>query len=271
MKREVLTREERLNAKVAAMRAQRQRVQREKKRVPVIVSSICAAVLLLGGTAFGVTMFNMNNAKPVTTATAAKLAESAKPVAKTASANQTATQPAKQTTAQTTAQPAKQTTTQTTAQPAEQTAAQTTAQPVQSTQSSNSYSYSYSYSDTADNSTNNAAQVTADNSSAVSAAPQTTFTGTHHSGAVDNGKGNSLHFYQNGKTSKGYDWRYEGGNGLVDVGCDYTFNGSDYDFSLIGKAPGNGTITIWHNTDDNTQMPTTINFNVDENLNVTYN
>ena len=238
MKREAINREERINRRVEAMKAHRQQVQRQKKRVPVIISGICAAILLLGGAAFGVTMLNVNHAKPATTA-ATKLTNNktgAATTAKTVSAGQDGAQPAAQ---------------------AVDTAAQTY-----------------------DNNQNN---TVADNAPAVgetsntSAAAGTTetakaaATGTHHSGAVDNGKGTALHFYETGKTAKGYDWRYEGGNGLVDVGCDYTFRNNGYDFSLVGKTPGSGSITVWHNTDDNTQTPTTINFTVDENLNVTYN
>ena len=88
---------------------------------------------------------------------------------------------------------------------------------------------------------------------------------------MNTAKGTPLHVHVNGKTSYGYDWSYEGGGGLVKVGCDYTFRNNGYDFSLVGKTPGSGSITVWHNTDDNTQTPTTINFTVDENLNVTYN
>ena len=95
-------------------------------------------------------------------------------------------------------------------------------------------------------------------------------TGFHHSGAVSNGKGTPLHFYAQGQTTVGYNWKYEGGEYLVDVGCDYNFSTHTYDFSLIGLRPGSSTITVYHYTDDNTKVPTVINFTVDENLNVTY-
>ena len=143
-------------------------------------------------------------------------------------------------------------------------------------ESTNSYSYSYNGYENNDYnndhySRSDSSYSVNDNSSNNGSAVQTAYTGTHHSGASWNGTGSPLHFTENGKTTKGYDWRYEGGNGLVDLGCDYTFDGNSYDFSLIGKEPGSGSITVWHNTDNNTQVPTTINFTVDENLNVSYN
>ena len=94
-------------------------------------------------------------------------------------------------------------------------------------------------------------------------------TGKHHSGAMNTAKGTPLHFRATGKTSYGYDWNYEGGSGLVKVGCDYTFANNEYDFSLIGKAPGVGTIKLYYNVGDSTKASTTINFTVDEHLNVT--
>ncbi len=206
MKREAINREERINRRVEAMKAHRQQVQRQKKRVPVIISGICAAILLLGGAAFGVTMLNVNHAKAAQTV---------------------------------------------------DTTAQTYDNNQNNTVADNAPAVGETFNNTAAAGTTETAKAAA--------------TGTHHSGAVDNGKGTALHFYETGKTTKGYDWRYEGGNGLVDVGCDYTFRNNGYDFSLVGKTPGSGSITVWHNTDDNTQTPTTINFTVDENLNVTYN
>ena len=95
--------------------------------------------------------------------------------------------------------------------------------------------------------------------------------GVHHSGAKWDGKGTPLHVFTTGKTSYGYDWRYQGGAGLVDLGCDYTFANNTYDFSLIGKAPGKSSMTIYYNTADKTQASVTVNFTVDANLNVTQN
>ena len=93
--------------------------------------------------------------------------------------------------------------------------------------------------------------------------------GKHHSGAVWNGKGNPLHVTATGKTSYGYDWTYQGGGGLVELGCDYTFANNHYDFSIIGKAPGTSSMTIYYHTDNNTKVPVTVNFKVDSDLNVT--
>lgn len=93
--------------------------------------------------------------------------------------------------------------------------------------------------------------------------------GKHHSGAVWNGKGNPLHVAATGKTSYGYDWTYQGGGGLVELGCDYTFANNHYDFSIIGKAPGTSSMTIYYHTDNNTKVPVTVNFKVDSDLNVT--
>lgn len=100
-------------------------------------------------------------------------------------------------------------------------------------------------------------------------AAETAKSGKHHSGAMNTAKGTPLHFRATGKTSYGYDWNYEGGSGLVKVGCDYTFANNEYDFSLIGKAPGVGTIKLYYNVGDSTKASATINFTVDEHLNVT--
>lgn len=244
MRKVRMTQEERINARVNAMRAHRKSVQR-KKAIPAIVTFVCAAAFLVGGSAFGISM--INNSKP---------AEKAQTVQATAAAKN--------------------------AQNTHNTAQVKNVQTSQDNmptydESTNSYSYSFNGYDNNDYS-NDENYSWSDNSNSVdntassnSAASQPTYTGTHHSGASWNGTGSPLHFYESGKTAKGYDWRYEGGNGLVDLGCDYTFDGSSYDFSLIGKEPGSGSITVWHNTDNNTQVPTTINFTVDDDLNVTYN
>ena len=250
MQKERMTKEERSNASVIAMRAHRKSVQR-KKNIPVIVTFACAAAFLAGGSALGITL--INNTKP-----AAKTAQTAVAAKNAAAPN---------------AARAKNSIVQT----ATQAAYNTSSQDNMPTYDESTNSYSYSYTGNADYS-NDENSGWSDNSYSVnntdssnSAAVQPAYTGTHHSGANWNGTGSPLHFYENGKTSKGYDWRYEGGNGLVDLGCDYTFDGNSYDFSLIGREPGSGSITVWHNTDNNTQVPTTINFTVDDDLNVTYN
>ena len=237
MRKARMTQEERINARVTAMRAHRKSVQR-KKAIPAIVTAVCAMAFLAGGTAFGISMINNSKPQTVQSSSAAKNAQSAQNTAKVKNVQ--------------------------------------TAQNTSSVQD-NMPTYDYSYAGNADYS-NSDNYSRSDNSYSVdntdssnSGTVQTAYTGTHHSGANWNGTGSPLHFTESGKTSKGYDWRYEGGNGLVDLGCDYTFDGNSYDFSLIGKEPGSGSITVWHNTDNNTQVPTTINFTVDDNLNVSYN
>ena len=254
---ERINKEERINARVNAMRAHRKSVQR-KKNIPVIATAVCTIALLAGGTVFGISMLNNN-----------KTADKAQAVQSTVAAkNAQNTQKAAQVR-------------NTAAKTNNQTANISNinyAQDNMPTYDESTNSYSYSYNGYENNDYNNDNYSRSDNSYSVNdnssnngSAVQTAYTGTHQSGASWNGKGSPLHFTENGKTTKGYDWRYEGGNGLVDLGCDYTFDGNSYDFSLIGKEPGSGSITVWHNTDNNTQVPTTINFTVDENLNVSYN
>lgn len=260
---ERINKEDRINARVNAMRAHRKSVQR-KKNIPVIATAVCTIALLAGGTVFGISMLNNHKTTDKTQAVQSTVA------AKNAQNTQKAAQ-VRNTAAKTNNQTANASNTD-------------YAQDNMPTydESTNSYSYSYTgYNDYDNNDyhynnddnysrSDNSYSVN-DNSSNNGSAVQTAYTGTHHSGASWNGTGSPLHFTENGKTTKGYDWRYEGGNGLVDLGCDYTFDGSSYDFSLIGKEPGSGSITVWHNTDNNTQVPTTINFTVDDDLNVTYN
>ena len=253
MRKVRMTQEERINAKVIAMRAHRRSVQR-KKAIPAIVTAVCALAFLAGGSSLGISL--INNTKPaekpqtVQATVPAKNAQNTQNTAKTMNVN---TNNANTNYAQDT-------------------------MPTYD-ESTNSYSYSfngyenndYSNDENFSRSENSYSVNNTDSSDNGTAAVQPAYTGTHHSGANWNGTGSPLHFYENGKTTRGYDWRYEGGNGLVDLGCDYTFDGSSYDFSLIGKEPGSGSITVWHNTDNNTQVPTTINFTVDDDLNVTYN
>ena len=244
MRKARMTQEERINARVTAMRAHRKSVQR-KKAIPAIVTAVCAMAFLAGGTAFGISMINNSKPQTVQSSSAAKNAQSAQNTAKVKNV-----------------------------QTAQNTSSVQDNMPTYD-ESTNSYSYSYAgnadYSNS-DNYSRSDNSYSVDNTdSSNSGTAQTAYTGTHHSGANWNGTGSPLHFTESGKTSKGYDWRYEGGNGLVDLGCDYTFDGNSYDFSLIGKEPGSGSITVWHNTDNNTQVPTTINFTVDDNLNVSYN
>ena len=255
MKRTAMTKEERINARVQAMKAHRKNTQR-KKAAPVIITSICAMALLAGGTVLGISVFNNNNAK------------SAQAVQPTVAAKNTGVQDATQKASAVRNNSAQNNSVQTNNTYVQNTDTYSqgyNTMPVYD-EDTDSYSYSYDYTDYSNYSNYSDSKDYSDSSAQQAAA-----TGTHHSGATWNGTGTPLHFTENGKTTYGYNWRYEGGNGLVDLGCDYTFDGSSYDFSLIGKEPGSGSITVWHNTGNNTQEPTTINFTVDDDLNVTYN
>ena len=217
MRKARMTQEERINARVTAMRAHRKSVQR-KKAIPAIVTAVCAMAFLAGGTAFGISMINNSKPQTVQSSSAAKNAQSAQNTAKVKNV-----------------------------QTAQNTSSVQNNMPTYD-ESTNSYSYSYAgnadYSNS-DNYSRSDNSYSVDNTdSSNSGTVQTAYTGTHHSGANWNGTGSPLHFTESGKTSKGYDWRYEGGNGLVDLGCDYTFDGNSYDFSLIGKEPGSGSITV---------------------------
>ena len=61
MRKVRMTQEERINAKVIAMRAHRRSVQR-KKAIPAIVTAVCALAFLAGGSALGISL--INNTKP---------------------------------------------------------------------------------------------------------------------------------------------------------------------------------------------------------------
>ena len=230
---ERINKEDRINARVNAMRAHRKSVQR-KKNIPVIATAVCTIALLAGGTVFGISMLNNHKTTDKTQAVQSTVA------AKNAQSTQKAAQ-VRNAAAKTNNQTANASNTD-------------YAQDNMPTydESTNSYSYSYNGYENNDFNKNdnysrsdNSYSVN-DNSSNNGSAVQTAYTGTHHSGASWNGTGSPLHFTENGKTTKGYDWRYEGGNGLVDLGCDYTFDGNSYDFSLIGKEPGSGSITTYN-------------------------
>ena len=236
MKREFITQEERVNARTQQVRAQRIRRARRNKGIAIALTSVCAVALLVGITAFGVSMISRNSS-PV--------ARKAAPAAITAvTQNEQKNQNAHN--------------------------AQFT-QLTQNEQTPEEVNYVKPYSPESDNNSADNNVVKTDLNTAESNNAQNTAAAVvNHSGAVSNGKGTPLHFYEQGKTSKGYNWKYEGGEYLVDVGCDYNLNTHTYDFSLIGLRPGSSTITVYHYTDDNTMVPTVINFTVDENLNVTY-
>jgi len=83
------------------------------------------------------------------------------------------------------------------------------------------------------------------------------------------GTGNPAHFYANGKTSYGFDWSYSADNGNFVLACNYNFAKQQYDFTFYGTQPGVAHVTVYYNTDDDTQVPVQLALNVDDNLNVT--
>ena len=84
--------------------------------------------------------------------------------------------------------------------------------------------------------------------------------------APDNA-GTPAHFYANGKTSYGFDWNYDADNSNFIIRCDYNFDEQQYDFQFYGTAPGTAHITVYYNTDNNTQATADLTLVVDDNLN----
>ena len=81
------------------------------------------------------------------------------------------------------------------------------------------------------------------------------------------GSGTPAHFYANGKTSYGFDWTYDADNNNFAIRCDYNFDEQQYDFQFYGTAPGTSHITVYYNTDDNTQASANLTLTVDDSLN----
>ena len=79
--------------------------------------------------------------------------------------------------------------------------------------------------------------------------------------------GTPAHFYANGKTSYGFDWNYDADNSNFVIRCDYNFDEQQYDFQFYGTAPGTAHITVYYNTDNNTQATADLTLVVDDNLN----
>ena len=91
---------------------------------------------------------------------------------------------------------------------------------------------------------------------------------TKHPAPANNGT--PLHFTNAyGKTSYGFDWTYNADNSNVSIACNYNFSKQQYDFIIYGAAPGTTHLTLYYNTDDNTQAPVQLTVNVDNNLNAT--
>ncbi len=95
---ERINKEDRINARVNAMRAHRKSVQR-KKNIPVIATAVCTIALLAGGTVFGISMLNnhktTDKTQAVQSTVAAKNAQSTQKAAQVRNAaaktnNQTA-------------------------------------------------------------------------------------------------------------------------------------------------------------------------------------
>ena len=295
MKKEIITQEERINARTQEIRAQRQRRARRNQKIAIAVSSVCAVALLAGIGAFSISMMNRNSNSATKQAAPAKLAAVTQTIQKpqelqnaqktqntqpTQNAQKIQnTQPAQNVQKIQNTQPTQNTQNTQNVQKIQNTQPTQNTQNTQNKQGAEEYNYVQPYKPESNKAVNNNANTTetkpaetkpAETKTESNNTQNTGATGFHHSGAVSNGKGTPLHFYAQGQTTVGYNWKYEGGEYLVDVGCDYNFSTHTYDFSLIGLRPGSSTITVYHYTDDNTKVPTVINFTVDENLNVTY-
>ena len=282
MKKEIITQEERINARTQEIRAERNRRARRNQKIAIAVSSVCAVALLAGIGAFSISMMNRNSNSATKQAAPAKLAAVTQTIQKPQeiqNAHKTQnTQPTQNAQKTQNTQPTQNAQKIQNTQPAQNVQKIQNTQPTQNTQNKQSteeYNYVQPYKPESNSNTNATETKPAETKPAETKTENnntqnTGATGFHHSGAVSNGKGTPLHFYAQGQTTVGYNWKYEGGEYLVDVGCDYNFSTHTYDFSLIGLRPGSSTITVYHYTDDNTKVPTVINFTVDENLNVTY-
>ena len=80
--------------------------------------------------------------------------------------------------------------------------------------------------------------------------------------------GSAAHFNAYGGTSYGFDWTYTTDNCNFVISCNYNFARQQYDFVFYGTEPGTAHVTVYYNTDDNTQAPAELTLNVDGNLNV---
>ena len=81
--------------------------------------------------------------------------------------------------------------------------------------------------------------------------------------------GNPYVYYAYGKTSYGFDWTYSADNSNFVLRCDYNFDRQQYNFQFYGTAPGTANVTLYYNTDDNTQVPVNMTIVVDDSLNAT--
>ena len=79
----------------------------------------------------------------------------------------------------------------------------------------------------------------------------------------------ALHYYAAGETSYGYDWTYSGGAGVVSVTCNYDFASHQYDFVIMGVAPGTTAVSLIYNTGDDQQVTVPMTVSVDADLKVT--
>ena len=76
-------------------------------------------------------------------------------------------------------------------------------------------------------------------------------------------------YYANGKTSYGFDWDYDADNGNFVLNGGYNFDQQQYIFTFYGVTPGVSHVTLYYNTDDNTQASVNLTVTVDNDLNVT--
>ena len=75
-------------------------------------------------------------------------------------------------------------------------------------------------------------------------------------------------YYAYGKTSYGFDWDYKADNGNFVLNGGYNFDQQQYIFTFYGTTPGVSHVTLYYNTDDNTQVPVNLTVTVDNDLNV---
>lgn len=75
-------------------------------------------------------------------------------------------------------------------------------------------------------------------------------------------------YYAYGKTSYGFDWDYDADNGNFVLNGGYNFDQQQYIFTFYGVTPGVSHVTLYYNTDDNTQASVNLTVTVDNDLNV---
>ncbi len=236
---ERINKEDRINARVNAMRAHRKSVQR-KKNIPVIATAVCTIALLAGGTVFGISMLNNHKTTDKTQAVQSTVA------AKNAQSTQKAAQ-VRNAAAKTNNQTAN---------------ASNTDYAQDNMPTYDESTNSYRTTTTAGAITATALMITAAITAAPYRPPTQAPTTAAQAGTVQAARSTSPRTARPQRATTG---------AMRAATVLSTSAATTPSTSLIGKEPGSGSITVWHNTDNNTQVPTTINFTVDDDLNVTYN